>query len=69
MESEDWEVLSTEQGQLAQEVDLMARIQKEKARLNDRRVKLIMASMIFFWMSIGCVVVSFVIAVIMQFGR
>ena len=69
LDSEDWEVLSTEQGQLAKEVDLMARIQKEKARLNDRRVKLIMASMIFFWMSIGCVVVSFVIAVIMQFGR
>ena len=44
-------------------------IQKEKARLNDRRVKLIMASMIFFWLSIGCVVVSFVSAVIMQFGR
>lgn len=69
LESKDWEILSKEQGQLAQEVDLLARIQKEKSKLNDRRVGLIMASMIFFWISIGCVVVSFVIAIFFQFGR
>ncbi len=59
VESEDWEKLTEEQYQLIQHVDLLAKVQKAKARLNDRRVKLIMGSMVFFWISIVCVVISF----------
>ena len=69
LDSDDWETLSTETGQLAQEIDLLSKVQKEKARLNDRRVKLIMESMIFFWISIACILISFIAAMVITFGR
>jgi len=63
--SDDWQKLTVEYNQLAQHIELLAKVQKEKSRLNDRRVKLIMGSMIFFWTSIVCVVISFVAAMIL----
>lgn len=62
--SREWQKLTEEYNQLAQHVDLLSKLQKEKARLNDRRVKLIMGSMIFFWISIACIIISFILGMI-----
>ena len=63
--SAEWQKLTEEYNQLAQHIDLLAKVQREKSRLNDRRVKLIMGSMIFFWISIACVFISFVVAMLL----
>lgn len=69
VDSTDWKKLTKEEYQLVQHVDLLAMVQKEKARLNERRVKLIMGSMIFFWISIACVVISFIVGLLLHYGR
>ena len=63
LESSDWKKLTIEYYQINQWIDLVAKIQKEKARLNNKRVKLIMASMICLYCSIASILLSFIIAV------
>lgn len=63
LESSDWKKLTIEYYQINQWIDLVAKIQKEKARLNNKRVKLIMASMICLYCSIASIFLSFIIAI------
>ena len=67
--SKEWHKLTEEHYQLVQHVELLSKIQREKARLNDLRVKLIMGSMVFFWISISCVAISFIVGMILHYGR
>lgn len=60
----EWQKLCIEYHQIDQWIDLVGTVQKEKASLNDRRVKLIMASMICFYASIAAIVICFIIAII-----
>lgn len=64
LNSEEWQKLCIEYNQIDQWVNLVGNVQAEKARLNDRRVKLIMASMLCFYAAIASVVISFIIAII-----
>lgn len=57
----EWQKLTIEYNQIDQWVDIIGKVQKLRATLNDRRVCLIMASMICFYCSIFSVVISFVI--------
>ena len=66
LNNEEWESLCIEHVQLAQFVDLISKVQDHKARLNDRRVKLIMASMITFYLSVASIIISFAIAIILM---
>lgn len=59
----EWEKLTIKYHQINQWIDLVGKVQKKKAKINNRRVKLIMASMIFFYLSIGSIVISFFIGV------
>lgn len=59
----NWETLTIEYNQIDQWVNIIGEVQSEKAKLNDRRVKLIMASMICFYCSISSIVISFVIGI------
>ena len=59
----EWEKLTIKYHQINQWIDLVGKVQKKKAKINNRRVKLIMASMIFFYLSIGRIVISFFIGV------
>ena len=65
LNNEECESLCIEHIQLAQFVDLISKVQDHKAHLNDRRVKLIMASMITFYLSVGSIIISFAIAIIL----
>ena len=49
LDNPEWEKNLEEYNQINQWINLVAIVQKEKAKLNDRRVKLIMASMICFF--------------------
>lgn len=60
----EWQKILVEHHRIDQWVDLIATVQAEKARLNDRRVKLIMASMICFYCSIVAIVISFITGII-----
>jgi hypothetical protein len=62
--STEWESLCAEHIQLAQYVELIGKVQHIKAKINDRRVVLIMMSMICFYLSIVSIVISFVVAII-----
>lgn len=64
--STEWESLCTEHVQLAQCVELIGKVQNCKAKINDRRVVLIMASMVCFYLAIASIVLSFIIAIIMM---
>lgn len=66
LNNEDWESLCIEHVQLAQFVDLISKVQEHKAHLNDRRVKLIMASMICFFLSVASIITAFAVAIIMM---
>ena len=59
----EWEKLTIKSHQINQWIDMVGKVQKKKAEINDRRVKLIMASMICFYLSIGSIVFSFFIGV------
>lgn len=63
LDSVDWESLCDENTQLAQWVDLVGKVQNHKALINDKRVKLIMASMISFYLSVLSIIISFIVAV------
>lgn len=64
IESPEWHKFLIEYHQIDQWLDLIATVQTEKAKLNDRRVKLIMWSMICFYCSIASIVISFIVAII-----
>lgn len=64
--SVEWKSLCLESAQLAQYVNLIGKVQAVKAKLNDRRVNLIMASMICFYFSIASIVISFIVAIVMM---
>lgn len=59
--SVDWRLLLVEYNRLNQWINLVAEVQNEKSKLNDRRVRLIMASMICFFLSLILIVVFFFI--------
>jgi hypothetical protein len=59
----EWEKFLVEYHQIDQWVDIIGTVQAEKATLNDRRVKLIMASMVCFYCSIVSIIISFIIGV------
>lgn len=59
----EWQKLTIEYNQIDQWVDIVGKVQKKKADLNDRRVRLIIASMICFYFSIFSVLVSFLIGI------
>lgn len=62
--NDEWESMCLEHNQLAQWVDLIGTVQNQRALINDRRVKLIMASMISFYLSISSIVAAFIVAII-----
>lgn len=62
--NEEWQKLCIEYHQINQWIEILSTVQKEKARLNDRRVKLILASMICFYTSIATILVCFTIAIV-----
>lgn len=64
-ESDEWESLTNKTAQLKQYYNLLQEVQAEKCRLNNKRVKLIIASIICFWISVAESFVSGVIAVIL----
>lgn len=64
VDSSEWQKLTIEYYQIAQWVDIVGKVQKKKAELNDRRVRLIMASMICFYCSIFTLAFSFVIGIV-----
>ncbi len=64
VQSAEWENLSQKSYQLNQWIDLMASVQAERTKLNERRVKLIMGSMISFYCSILAIVVCFISGII-----
>lgn len=68
IDSPEWEKLCVEYHQIDQWVNLVSDVQKEKTKLNDRRVILVMISMICFYMAILVVAVSFVIGVMILTG-
>lgn len=59
----EWEALTVEYNQIDQWVDIVGKVQAKKAALNDRRVKLIMASMICFYCAILSLAISFAIGI------
>ena len=59
----EWQKLTIEYHQIDQWVEIIGKVQEKKAKLNDRRVHLIMASMICFYCSIFILIVSFVIVI------
>lgn len=59
----EWQKLTVEYNQIDQWVDIIGKVQGKKAKLNDRRVHLIMASMICFYCSIFSVVVCFMVGI------
>jgi hypothetical protein len=63
LDSPEWEKNLDEYNRIDQWINLVAIVQKDKARLNDRRVKLIIASMICFFCSVVTIAISFIIAV------
>ena len=64
LNNDEWEKLCVEYHQINQWINLISTVQKEKAKLNDRRMKLIMASMICFYASIATIVICFMVAII-----
>lgn len=63
IENPEWEKTLCEYNRIDQWIDLVAIVQKEKAKLNDRRVVLIMISMICFFCSVATIAISFIVAV------
>lgn len=62
--SPEWKKLTVEYYQIDQWVDIIGKVQERKAKLNDRRVHLIMASMGFFYLSIFLVALFFLIGIL-----
>ena len=63
IKNSEWEKLTIEHYQLMQWVEAIGKIQENKSKLNNRRVYLIMSSMICFYCSIISIVASFIIGI------
>ena len=61
--SDEWDKLLVEYNRIDQIVDLLGRVQTEKSRINDIRVKLLMASMICFYIAVMFIALFFIIGV------
>lgn len=61
--SPEWEKFLIESHRLDQWVGIVETIQSERTRLNNRRVKLIIASMICFYGSLASILISFLVVV------
>lgn len=64
IDSPEWEKSLIEHHRINQWVSLVGIVQQNKATLNTRRVYLIMASMVCFYISIASIVISFIVAII-----
>ncbi|MDJ0306794.1 hypothetical protein [Dehalobacter sp.] len=60
---DNWQQSLKESQQLKQWVQLVGKVQKSKADINDRRVLLIRISMGSFYASIGCIIFWFIVAI------
>lgn len=67
IDNPEWEKFLVEYNRIDQWINLIGTVQKEKSKLNDRRVKLIMASMVCFYCSIISIIVSYVVGVTILF--
>lgn len=67
LDNPEWKKLCIEYYQIDQWVKLVSEVQAEKAHLNDRRVNLIMASMLCFYVAIAAIIVSFIIGILKMF--
>lgn len=63
--SNEWKKFCIEYHQIDQWIDLIGTVQAEKARINNRRANLIIASMICFYCAIGSIVIAFIIGIIL----
>ena len=63
--SSEWQKLCIEYYQIDQWIDLIGRVQEEKAILNNRRVHLIMASMVCFYIAIASILITFILGISM----
>lgn len=63
IDSNEWEKFCIEYYQIDQWINLIGTVQEEKSKLNDRRVKLILASMVCFYSAICSIVVTFIVAI------
>jgi len=64
LNSSQWEKFLVEYHRIDQWVKLIATVQEEKAKLNNRRVALIMASMICFYCAVLAIVICFTVGII-----
>lgn len=64
IDSPEWKKFTIEYHQINQWIDIIGKVQAEKSKLNNRRVSLIMASMICFYCSIISIIISFFIGII-----
>lgn len=62
-ESDEWETLTDKIARQKQYYQLLQDAQEAKCRLNERRVKLTIASIICFWASIAESIAAFIIAI------
>lgn len=67
LNSVEWEKLCIEYYQIDQWVNLIGTVQKEKARLNDKRVKLIITSMVCFYGAIAAIIICFIVGINIMF--
>lgn len=65
--SEEWKKYLTEYHRLGSWIDMMSKIQKSKNRINNLRVKLIIASMTCFYGALLSIVILFIIATIITY--
>jgi hypothetical protein len=65
LDSQAWEKNLVDYNRLCSKVNLLKKIQSDKEKINDRRSNLILASMVMFFISIGVVLISYLIAIFM----
>ena len=65
LEGNDWQDILKPEGRGKMYFDYLKEAQESKCKVNDQRVKLIIASIICFWCSIGEALISAIIAVLL----
>lgn len=65
--SENWADYLVEHHRLGSWIDMMSKVQKSKNAVNDKRVKLIMASMVCFYGALLSIIVLFIVATIILY--
>lgn len=64
IDSENWEDYLVEHHRLGSWIDMMSKVQKSKNTVNNKRVKLIMASMVCFYGALISIISLFIVATI-----